>query len=153
MKVRIHPTIVGISLATGVMLTSISAFDLSTQPEIESSQLDFCQNQSRDDFGKTELFFGLSEPINLQTTDEEFQGFIDTVVTPLFPDGLTVLTANGQFKNSRGKIVVERSRLLIVLYPANGESNEQIEQIWQAYKQTFRQESVLRVDERSCVSF
>ena len=86
-------------------------------------------------------------------TEEEFQHFVDTEVTPRFPDGLTLLTGTGQFKDSTGTIIQEGSKLLILLYPFNQKSNRAVEQIREAYKDTFQQESVLRVDEQSCVSF
>jgi hypothetical protein len=86
-------------------------------------------------------------------TEEEFQRFVDTEVTPRFPDGLTLLTGRGQFKDSTGTIVQEKSKILILLYPFNQKSNMAVEQIRKAYKDTFQQKSVLRVDEQSCVSF
>jgi hypothetical protein len=42
---------------------------------------------------------------------------------------------------------------MILLYTFNSESSIAVEQIREAYKKTFQQESVLRVDEHSCVSF
>lgn len=104
-------------------------------------------------FLRTELFFGLSKPNNSEVTEEEFQHFIDTKVTPRFPDGLTLINAKGQFKDSTGNIIQEGSKLLILLYPFNKESNQWVEQIRTEYKDAFQQESVLRVDEQSCVSF
>jgi len=147
---------VGLSLVTGLIFSGVSALEVSArQPETESfSKPGFCKKLLRGEtFERTELFFGLSKPNNSQVTDEEFQGFVDSTVTPLFPDGLTLLTARGQFKNSSGEVITERSRLLILLYPFSPDSNRKVEQIRTAYKDAFQQESVLRVDEQSCVSF
>ena len=102
---------------------------------------------------RTELFFGLSKPDNSEVTEAEFQHFIDTKVTPRFPDGLTLINAKGQFKDSVGTIIQEGSKLLILLYPFNKESSKAVEQIRTDYKNEFQQQSVLRVDEQSCVSF
>ena len=85
--------------------------------------------------------------------EPEFQNFIDTEVTPRFPDGLTVLSGIGQFKDSAGTTVQEGSKLLILLYPFNKKSNLAVEEIRTEYKEDFQQQSVLRVDEQSCVSF
>jgi hypothetical protein len=104
-------------------------------------------------FSRTELFFGLSRSGGPDVTEEEFQRFIDTKVTPRFPDGLTLFSGKGQFKDSTGTILQEGSKLLILLYPFNKESHRAIEQIRDEYKKDFQQESVLRVDEQSCVSF
>jgi hypothetical protein len=105
-------------------------------------------------FARSELFFGLSKPNGGNVTLGEFQRFLDREVTPRFPDGLTLLSGFGQFKNAQGKLVQERSQVLILLYPLEGNSShEKIEQIRQTYKAEFKQESVLRVDSVSCVEF
>jgi hypothetical protein len=99
-------------------------------------------------FIRTELFFGTKKPDGV-VSDEEFNWFLDAVVTPEFPDGLTLLTGTGQFRGSDGIIIQEKSFLLILLYPleTKKESSEKIERIRRAYKRYFQQESVLRVDD------
>jgi Protein of unknown function (DUF3574) len=106
-------------------------------------------------FARTELFFGLSKAKGTDVTNSEFQGFVDREITPRFPDGLTLLGGQGQFKNSSQVIVKEPSRLLILLYPMEkgNNSNRKIEEIRAVYKKTFQQESVLRTDNLSCVLF
>jgi hypothetical protein len=101
-------------------------------------------------FARTELFFGSSRPEG-EVTDAEFQQFLDGVVKPRFPDGLTLLAGVGQFRGADGIPVDERSRVLILLYPddARGENSKRIEEIRAAYKSQFRQQSVLRSD-RCC---
>jgi Protein of unknown function (DUF3574) len=102
-------------------------------------------------FVRTELFFGSVRPDG-QVTEAEFKRFLDQCVTPRFPDGLTVLMgALGQFRGADGVPVEERSMLVILLYPdeARHESSGKIEEIRDAYKQIFQQESVLRAD-RCC---
>jgi hypothetical protein len=102
-------------------------------------------------FARTELFFGSAKPDGSEVTTEEFQQFVDDEITPRFPDGLTLLMGLGQFRGSSGVIVQERSMLLILLYPVETrqDSSVKIEQIREAYKQLFQQESVLRAD-RCC---
>jgi Protein of unknown function (DUF3574) len=48
---------------------------------------------------RTELFFGRNSPSG-EISEQDFQGFLDKVVTPLFPDGLTVVDGRGQFRAS-----------------------------------------------------
>ncbi|MGV0025463.1 DUF3574 domain-containing protein [Phormidesmis priestleyi] len=155
MKFKSRAIVIGISFATGLALNGALGTSVSAQPGVESyGKSSFCKNQLRgENFARTELFFGLSKPNNLQVTNEEFQNFVNTVVTPLFPDGLTLITSRGQFKDSTGTVIQERSRLLILLYPFDRDSSQKVEQIREAYKTAFQQESVLRVDEQSCVSF
>jgi Protein of unknown function (DUF3574) len=104
-------------------------------------------------FVRTELFFGLSRPGGV-VSETEFKAFVDARVTPRFPDGLTLISGIGQFREANQAITVEGSKLLILLYPRqDAEATRKIEQIRSDYKQTFQQQSVLRADEASCVSF
>lgn len=104
-------------------------------------------------FARTELLFGLSRTGGPDITEQEFKQFIDTKVTPRFPDGLTLISGDGQFKDASGTIVEEGSKLLILLYPFSLRDSKLVDQIRQDYKELFQQESVLRIDDLSCVSF
>ncbi len=146
--------ITGIFFVTGLFLNSGCAFDTHQQIPSETwREQEFCKHQLHGNiYVRTELYFGLSKP-NGEVTEDEFQNFINTEVTPRFPTGLTLLSGKGQFKDSTGTITKERSKLLILLYTFSNESSSAVEQIREAYKKTFQQESVMRVDEQSCVSF
>ena len=99
-------------------------------------------------FARTELFFGTAKP-NGVVTDEEFFAFLDQEITPRFPDGLTLLKGDGQFRGESGVIVKEDSFVLILLYPLEDfrDSNRKINTIRRLYRTQFQQESVLRVDD------
>src|SRR5215475_15273737 len=105
-------------------------------------------------FNRTELLLGLSQRDGSTVTDPEFQHFIDMEVTPRFPGGFTVVAGSGQFKDSRGIIVRESARVLVVLYPlSDRRSSQDIDEIRASYKDKHQQESVARVDGASCASF
>ncbi|NOK60006.1 MAG: DUF3574 domain-containing protein [Chloroflexi bacterium AL-W] len=105
-------------------------------------------------WAKTELYFGTLRPDGSEIPKEEFDQFLDEVITPRFPDGLTLLTGEGQFRNSQGIIIQEQSYLLILLYPREDRmASPEIEEIRDLYEETFQQESVLRVDSFARVSF
>lgn len=140
------------------------ATDVQQKPESLSQTVDVDSNTqirnrecrqplSGEIFARTELFFGLSKSDGSVVSDQDFQNFVNTEITPRFPDGLTLLSGTGQFRDSSGNAIRERSRLLILLYPFNNDSNAKIEEIRKTYKSQFQQQSVLRVDENSCVSF
>jgi hypothetical protein len=99
-------------------------------------------------FVRTELFFGTAKPIGA-VTEEEFRAFVDAEVTPRFPDGLTVIKGDGQFRGEDDVLVKEQSFVLILLYPLDGSltSSREIDRIRELYKEQFDQESVLRVDD------
>lgn len=104
-------------------------------------------------WARTELYFGLSRADGPDITNDEFEEFLDSVVTPRFPDGLTLLTGNGQFRGESGVVIKEPSKLLIVFYPWTSQRSHAVDRIRQIYKRDFQQQAVLRVDETSCVSF
>ena len=105
-------------------------------------------------WARTELYFGTNKPDNTEVTDTQFQDFIDSEVTRRFPDGLTLLIGNGQFRNSAGVLIREKSHVLILFYPLQTQdANKKIQDIRGAYKRYFAQESVLRVDSLSLISF
>jgi hypothetical protein len=112
------------------------------------------QNGDDDAWNRTELFFGTDKP-GPDVTEYQFSRFVNDVVTPRFPDGLTVLAGNGQWKGDNGKIVKERSKIIVLLYPKDGEkdSSKKIEEIRDQYEKQFQQESVLRTDSEEQVSF
>ena len=121
-----------------VVLLGMAAQPAATQPNRPD-----CENA----FARTELFFGSAKPDGSAVTDEEFSAFLDQVITPRFPDGLTLLTGLGQFRTSAGIIVKERAFLLILLYPRPiRDSSARIEEIRDLYKVQCQQESVLRLD-------
>jgi hypothetical protein len=99
-------------------------------------------------FARTELYFGTARPDGV-VTEAEFRAFIDREVTPRFPDGLTVIEAEGQFRGEDGTLVKEQSFVLILLYPYETftTATRYVEQIRNLYKDRFDQESVLRVDD------
>ncbi|GAA4831506.1 DUF3574 domain-containing protein [Saccharopolyspora rosea] len=105
---------------------------------------------------ETTLLFGTQRPDGgAPVTDEQFHGFLDEVVTPLFPDGLTVEDAYGQYRDSHGRIERERSYRLTLLHPESEAPRDdaRIDHVRKTYQQRFAQESVARVDERTRVDF
>lgn len=106
---------------------------------------------------RTELFFGMSRPNGGTISEGEWESFLDAEVTSRFPDGLTVLSAAGQWQGEDDTIVEEPSKVLILLYPREAipESHKEIEEIRAAYEKAFQQESVLRADDDRpvCTSF
>jgi Protein of unknown function (DUF3574) len=102
---------------------------------------------------RIELLFGMGRKGGGEISEEEWRAFLDADVTPRFPDGLTVLTGYGQWRNASGAIAKETSRVLLIWARPDAVNNQKIETIRAAWKLRFAQESVMRVDETSCVSF
>ena len=104
-------------------------------------------------YARLELLFGLGRQRSGESSEQEWRAFLETEVTPRFPAGLTVLAAYGQWRNRSGLMIKEPTRILVIWYRHEATAEAAIETIRGAYKQRFGQESVLRVDGTSCVSF
>ena len=102
---------------------------------------------------RLELLFGMKRPDGSEVGEEDWRAFLDTEVTPRFPDGLTVLTGYGQWRNQSGVVGKETSRVLLIWLKPNVANNPKIESIRTAWKSRYKQESVMRIDDTSCVSF
>lgn len=105
---------------------------------------------------ETQLFFGTARPDGgPAVTDRQFMAFVDKEVTPDFPDGLTIQSGRGQWRDASGTIEKERSYELILLYPQTEarSSDRRIEEIRRDYEKAFGQEAVGRVDDEARVDF
>ena len=100
-----------------------------------------------------ELVFGRHIDDHTLVTDADWRHFIDEDVTPRFPDGLSVMDVQGQWRASNGSIVREPSKVLYLILDGGPDDPAKIANIRDAYKKRFRQESVLLVTSTACVSF
>jgi hypothetical protein len=91
------------------------------------------------------LFFGRSIPGGGMVTDSAWSVFLAEVVTPRFPDGLTVWQADGQWLEASGVLARESSTVVEVAHPASEAAEAALRAIAEEYKRRFRQEAVLRV--------
>jgi len=108
----------------------------------------------------TRLYFGLgpADDPTKGTSEAAWRDFLDKEVTPRFPDGLSVMDIYGQWlgkqEAAEGKPPSrERSKLLVIDYPATPENAAKIEAIRSAWKQRTHAQSVLKVTTPAEVSF
>jgi len=102
---------------------------------------------------RSELFMGLVRSDGALVSEQAFAEFVDRTVTPALPDGFTLLTGRGQYRDAHGKLVREPSHVLIVLHHGEPSTERALEQVRTTYKRSFAQQSVLRTDAASCASF
>ena len=102
---------------------------------------------------QVELYFGRDLGGDAVVSEEAFGHFLAEVVTPLFPDGLSVVDVAGQFRDDQGTIVREPTKLLILLVPDAAGVAPDVETIVAAYKERFDQQSVLHAEQPVCVGF
>ena len=140
------------AVALGSLAVPVGIAVAADGPQQQHVNSNTCDGLIGDEFVRTELFFGLSRPGG-RITQRQFDRFVDDVVTPRFPDGLTIIAGDGQFRLADGEIIEERSKLLVLLHPGEEVDSKEIEEIRGEYIDQFEQQSVLRTDERSCASF
>jgi hypothetical protein len=104
-------------------------------------------------FARLELLFGTTKPDGTAVTEAEWTAFLDTHVTPRFPDGLTVLDGRGQWRNAKSQITREAARVLLIWHVPSVSTEGHIAAIRDNYRRQFSQESVMRADGVGCVSF
>ena len=103
---------------------------------------------------RTELYLGLTRPGGGVVSDGEWKDFLDTAVTPRFPDGLTVMQAQGRYRMNDQSLIVEPTGVLVILHQNGADgTNDRIEAICADYIRTFGQESVLRTDTAARATF
>ncbi|MFN3514749.1 MAG: DUF3574 domain-containing protein [Phenylobacterium sp.] len=100
-----------------------------------------------------QLFFGRNIGDRPAVSQEDFQRFLDEVVTPRFPTGLTVLEGGGQWKGAENVLIREASKIVVLVIPKGEGRMRKVEEIRKAYKDRFGQESVLLVTQEACVAF
>jgi hypothetical protein len=112
-----------------------------------------CQSPSGQTWVRSEIYFGQSKPSGGQITPAEWQAFLDEVVTPQFPAGLSVLEADGQWRNVTGHIDHEHSKVLVLVHAPSRAIEKKIDDIRAAYCKRFEQEAVLKVASKARVAF
>jgi hypothetical protein len=101
-----------------------------------------------------ELMFGRKIADRMAVTEDEWTRFVDQEITPRFPDGLTVFTAASQWRDQASKkIVREPSKVVLIVLPGKAEDLARVNEIAQAYKTRFKQQSVGVIVRPACVSF
>jgi hypothetical protein len=100
---------------------------------------------------RTTLYFGMTRPTGA-VSELEWQIFLRDEVTRRFPDGLTVWEAQGQWRNAKGAIDQERSKVLLLVHSDSAAARGAVHEVIDRYRKQFDQESVLWETARVCVA-
>jgi hypothetical protein len=99
------------------------------------------------------LYFGRNRPNGGVVSEGEWQSFLDEVVTPRFPAGLTVVAANGQWRGHNGGLEHEQAEILTVFHAGDEPARHAVAEVIAEYKRRFQQEAVLRERTPTCARF
>ena len=79
------------------------------------------------------LYFGTAKPAGI-ITPQEWTDFLQSTVTPRFPQGLTESDASGQWRGSDGVIVREKAHVLQIVHADDVPSENAIREVVGTYK-------------------
>jgi hypothetical protein len=99
------------------------------------------------------LYFGRNRPSDGTVSDAEWQAFLNEVVTPRFPAGLTVIAASGQWRGQSGSVEQEQSEIMTLFHGGSEAARRAVQDIMAEYKRRFQQEAVLRERTPTCTRF
>ncbi|HEX2887558.1 DUF3574 domain-containing protein [Vineibacter terrae] len=103
---------------------------------------------------QVDLYFGRDIDGTAEVSDAQWSLFVDQEVTPRFPDGLTVIDAHGQYRDTAsGRISRERSKRLTIVVDDAAAARSRFDAVIDAYKRRFQQQSVLKVEAPVCAAF
>jgi hypothetical protein len=101
-----------------------------------------------------DLLFGRKIGDHDIVSEGAWRRFVAREITTRFPDGLTILDGRGQWRDPKTKrIVHEPSSVVMIALPGNAEDHDRLNQVAEAYKRQFRQQSVGIIVRAACVSF
>lgn len=99
-----------------------------------------------------QLYFGSGRPHGPDVTQAEWDAFVREEIAPRFPQGFSLLEAQGHWRNADGSVADERSRVLQVLHPGDAAATQAVRDIAARYKARFDQEAVLSVQMPACMA-
>ncbi|WP_052456686.1 DUF3574 domain-containing protein [Leptolyngbya iicbica] len=115
---------------------------------------DLIENNLLAELIQVDLYLGRQMPEGETISDEDFETFIDTEITPRFPDGLTVWNASGRYQNASGTLIAEPSNVVRLVFLDTQANEAALMEVIQAYITQFEQETVMvLVDEDVTVEF
>ena len=93
---------------------------------------------------RTEIYFGSDMGGGQAVSQQAWQEFLDTIIAPRFPAGLTVVEAFGRSMRTEGGLTP--TRILIAVHPADDDSDARLNEIKAEYKKRFMSAGVFHVD-------
>lgn len=101
-----------------------------------------------------ELFFGRDIGGGGNVSDQAWEEFLDQTLSAHFPDGFTVLDAQGRWRDpDTGKVGSEDTKYVVIAAPDTNSSRAGIDRTIIDYELRFSQKSVGLLLDRRCGAF
>ena len=98
------------------------------------------------------LYFGLSNEKG-EISAADFVAFTDAAITPVFPEGMTIYHADGQWQAPNNAVLKEKSAVVELFFRDTQDNHDHLLGVIDAYKRQFHQQSVLLVVTHPSVDF
>jgi hypothetical protein len=95
---------------------------------------------------KSELYFGARLANGTLITPVAWEAFLAEVITPAFPDGLTVIQANGQMRGANGVIRRQPTWVVVILRPVGSLEDQRIQSVISSFRGRFQGAELMHVE-------
>jgi len=92
---------------------------------------------------KSEIYLGLDRQAGGVVTQGEFADFLNKVVTPAFPAGLTVLDAYGQMQKADKAIVKQTTKVLLLVHQKTKANSDAVQKVISSYRSGYGNPQVM----------
>ena len=96
---------------------------------------------------QTELFFGRNVPSGGEVSEEDFQAFLEEVVTREFPAGLTVFDAYGQQQDRGAPLTGQKTKVVLLVHQKGSAGAAKVAKVIKEYRDRFGKPQVMHTTE------
>ena len=137
-----------------LVLAPVLAGGVQAQPQPESQPQSVDCRAGQKPAQVAELMFGRNIGARTAVSESQWARFVDREITPRFPDGLTMYNAAGQWRDrASNKVLRESSKVVHIVLPGHDDDIARLNEIAEAYKARFKQQSVGLIVRPACVAF
>lgn len=93
---------------------------------------------------QTMIYFGLDIPGGGVVSEEQFDNYLQDVVTKEFPKGLTAFDAYGQMQNKDGSIEKQTTKVVLLVHEDSSAGGMAVKRVIDQYRSSFGAPQVMR---------
>jgi hypothetical protein len=135
-----------------LVLAPVLAGGVEAQPESQPHSVDCRAGQKPAQVA--ELMFGRNVGARTAVSERQWGRFVDREIMARFPEGLTVYTTAGQWRDrASNKVMREPSKVVQIVLAGHDDDMTRLSEIAESYKARFKQQSVITIVRPACVSF
>jgi Protein of unknown function (DUF3574) len=134
---RLVSTVAGRRILCAVLCLSVITVPLALTRSGLSYAVDSCSEGA-----VSRLYFGQTTPDGV-VAEMQWRAFVAESVTPRFPAGFTELQGQGHWRDGRGAVIEEDTRIVEIVHDGMPSARERVRAVAADYRHRFAQQSVL----------